>query len=217
MSYASEKQKANPATLGAAILINGSIILAVALSPIVAERIRHTGTVIWDVPVDPTPPPDKPEQPTDTPKDNPTATQDSTTKVIDTTTNINTTTTGPTDTVISEGMGGGDDAVEIVKPVDPPKPIFKGAIRDPKYAGNFQPTYPPGLIQKEIEGSAKVKVLIGTDGRVRQVIILSATHPDFGKATERQALSKWRFKPATRDGVAVEDWQTLTVTFHLDT
>ena len=38
----------------------------------------------------------------------------------------------------------------------------------------------------------------------------------FAKATEKQALKAWRFKPATRDGIAVEDWQTLTVRFDIN-
>ena len=35
MSYVSETKRANPTTMSAAILFNGSIILAVALSPLV--------------------------------------------------------------------------------------------------------------------------------------------------------------------------------------
>jgi periplasmic protein TonB len=71
-------------------------------------------------------------------------------------------------------------------------------------------------LRLEIEGSVTVRVLIGTDGRVRQVQVVRATDPEFAKATERQALRAWRFKPATRDGVPVEDWQTLTVRFDIN-
>jgi periplasmic protein TonB len=48
------------------------------------------------------------------------------------------------------------------------------------------------------------------------VQILKASDSDFAKATEKQALNSWRFKPATRDGVPVEDWQTLTVRFDIN-
>jgi protein TonB len=36
---------------------------------------------------------------------------------------------------------------------------------------------------------------------------------EFLAATRRQALAKWRFKPATLDGVAVESWKEMTVRF----
>ena len=51
----------------------------------------------------------------------------------------------------------------------------------------------------------KLRILVGTDGRVRQVQILNATDPDFARATEKQALKAWRFKPATRDGVGLAE------------
>ena len=37
MSYTSEAKRANPIGMGAAVLVNGSIILAVALSPLVVQ------------------------------------------------------------------------------------------------------------------------------------------------------------------------------------
>ena len=72
------------------------------------------------------------------------------------------------------------------------------------------------MLQLEIEGTVTIRVLIGTDGRVRQAQVLSATELDFARATERQAMKAWRFKPATRGGELVEDWQTLTVRFDIN-
>ncbi|RYE01614.1 MAG: TonB family protein, partial [Sphingomonadales bacterium] len=60
-----------------------------------------------------------------------------------------------------------------------------------------------------------VRVLIGTDGRVKAVEQVSATSTAFFEATKRQALGKWRFKPATRGGVPQESWKTMSVRFEL--
>ena len=215
MSYSDQKKHGNPATLAAAIALNGSIILAVALSPVVADHIARTGIPIVSIPVDPVPPPDKPDPKTDAAPQ----TRSSSSAPVTPDVPANTDPIGPTassDSLDGAALGGGDVGGAALPPIDPPKPIFHKAERDPRFARNFQPDYPAGLLQKEIEGSVKIKVLIGADGRVRQAIVLSASHPDFGKATERQALREWRFKPATRDGVAVEDWQTLTVTFTIN-
>ena len=216
MSYVSENQRANPATMGAAILVNGSIILAVALSPLVVQpeppgqRIEGGAIALQ--------PPPEPEIEKPTPKLPPIFTPK--TKVetklppvpgptyTETETNTRTTT---------DGTGGGDDDTETVRQLpNPPLRIFKSALRDTRYARDFQPDYPIGKLRLEIEGSVTVRVLVGTDGRVRQVEILNATDPDFARATEKQALKAWRFKPATRDGVPVEDWQTLTVRFDMN-
>jgi len=61
-----------------------------------------------------------------------------------------------------------------------------------------------------------VRVLVGTDGRVKAIERVSATSDAFFAATRRQALSQWRFRPATRDGVGVESWYRMSVTFVLN-
>lgn len=214
MSYVSQKRRANPVTLSAAVAFNGAIIIAVALSPMVVDKIEpRPVTRTFDVTRDPPPPPPN-EKITETPI----APAINTVKpIIDTPLRDDFTPLPKEDVpVFTTDAGGGDEGAEgFREPVKPPLPVFKASVRDPRFARNFQPDYPPGLLLKELEGTATVKVLIGADGRVRQVIVLRATHPDFGKATEKQALREWRFKPATRDGVAVEDWQTLTVRFDI--
>lgn len=101
------------------------------------------------------------------------------------------------------------------KQPDPPAPVIVGAQPDPGFAGAFQPPYPPQLLRTGVEGKVVVKVLIGADGRVKQAIIVSADDPKFADVTERQALGRWRFRPATRDGVPVESWKQLTVRFEI--
>ena len=101
------------------------------------------------------------------------------------------------------------------KPLEPPLPVLTEAAPDSRYAGDFQPPYPPQLLRTGVEGKAVIKVLIGTDGRVKQVAIVSADDPLFADASERQALRHWRFKPATRDGVPVEAWKQMTVRFEI--
>lgn len=217
MSYASEKQRTNPATLGAAIIFNGAIVLAVALSPVIVETVLTPPVErppIY-VGVEPQPKPDPKPQPTDTRHSDPVDHHDPIADAGTTDMGV-TTSSAPTGSSTADDGAGSDIGGTALPPPVVPKPIFHKAERDPRFASNFQPDYPAGLLQKEIEGSVKIKVLIGADGRVRQAIVLSASRPDFGKAAERQALREWRFKPATRDGVAVEDWQTLTVTFTIN-
>lgn len=87
---------------------------------------------------------------------------------------------------------------------------------DPRYAASFQPAYPPFEQRNEIEGSARVRVLVGTDGRVKAVEDVASTSPGFFTETRRRALAKWRFKPAMRGEQAEESWVVMTVRFRLE-
>ncbi|MES2498316.1 MAG: energy transducer TonB [Pseudomonadota bacterium] len=95
------------------------------------------------------------------------------------------------------------------------EPRILPATIDPSAMARFQPDYPSELVRAELEGTATVRVLVGADGRVRAVEMVSATHPGFFDATKRQALRYWKFRPATKDGVATESWRTMTVRFTL--
>jgi protein TonB len=218
MSYVDNSRRQNPASLIAAIALNGAIIAAVALSPMVGNpAIKPDRTNTFDVPDKTPPPPDRsideqvdprPFDPIFTPK-----------PFIDYPKHVEGITTSddpPTDVAGAaegDGKGGSGGLEQQVEPLLPP--IFVKAKRDMRFAAAFQPNYPTSLLVREIEGSATIRVLVGTDGRVREAIVVSATHPDFGKAAMRQALKAWRFKPATRGKEPVEDWVTIPITFKI--
>jgi periplasmic protein TonB len=216
MSYAEQRRPQKTFSLAAAMAVNGSIIAAIMLSPMVAnppeKGNRTTATVVQPEIIPPKPkdeqkPESRPLPPTyvppnpfdfPIPKDPPVTSKDP-----------------PPDTSgLKDGKGTDFGLGEQILPKDPPPPpIFKRASRDSRFAADFQPNYPSALLLRRIEGSATIRVLVGTDGRVREANVVSATHPDFGKAAVKQALKAWRFKPATRGGQPVEDWVTMPVSF----
>jgi len=111
------------------------------------------------------------------------------------------------------GTGGGTG---VIPPLERPRPepvrteaLFSRGVEQ-------QPPYPVSEIREGREGSVRVQVRIGTDGRVKAISRLSATSDAFWRATERHALARWRFRPATEDGRAVESSKTLTVHFRLN-
>jgi protein TonB len=110
--------------------------------------------------------------------------------------------------------------VETGPPVvaDPPKalPPLLGAAQDPRYLKDFQPEYPSSELRAQRDGQVRVRVLIGVDGRVKEVQQLDATSTAFFEVTKRQALGKWRFKPASRGGVPEESWKVMNVRFELE-
>lgn len=214
-----QPRKPRAVSLGAAFLINGAIIVGMIYSaPDVIKGVTKTFPIINYE--DPLPPPPTPETPKEQPKtEQKTATQPLPTvpdpivptqaeRTIEGTNVIPDQPPLPTKPVDTGPISQPEPRVE-------PAPPLIGAVRDKRYAEDFQPAYPAARLRSQEDGKVTVKVLVGTNGRVKAIEQLSATGSDFFEATKRQALSKWRFKPATRGGVAEESWMTLTVTFRI--
>lgn len=226
MSYVDQANKADPAGIAAALAVNGAIAAALIFMT-VHEGVRtfHPPTKTFDVPPKSAPPIEPKQIEKQLPTTPPVFVPDTIVPTIDPPTKtVTTTNEQPSGPPLQTGGNIGEgtkiaiaELPKITPPIlPPPAPIFESAVRDPKFASRFQPNYPPGMLQREIEGTVTIRVLIGTDGRVRAANVIKAATPEFAAASERQALSQWRFKPATRDGQAVEDWQTLTVRFDIN-
>jgi protein TonB len=94
-------------------------------------------------------------------------------------------------------------------------PVRVDSQFDPRFAGALQPPYPASEERNEREGSVRLRVTIGADGRVKSAERVSATSDAFWQAAQRHALSRWRFKPATVDGRPVESSKVLSIRFQL--
>ncbi|MDQ4420521.1 TonB family protein [Sphingobium sp. DEHP117] len=106
------------------------------------------------------------------------------------------------------GSGAGTQTVEH-------QPVLVAAIPDPRRLPDFQPDYPAAMIRAQTEGYATVRVHISASGRVETVELIDTNDSAFWKATRKQALERWRFRPATRDGVAEPSEKVMTVRFRL--
>ncbi|MBB3912127.1 energy transducer TonB [Sphingomonas desiccabilis] len=219
--FASER-RFHPASMGVALAINGGLLAAMLMAGSVTV-IPYEDPVLntTAIPLPPVPPEVKPEpQPVekraepqpqpltflpkpvvDLPRpDQPVLASESTLPI-----------TPPTMTGTPGGTGTSVS-------VDPPKPmpVLVDATPDPRYSDAFQPAYPPAERRAERDGVVTVRVRIDASGRVTAVEPVRATSDAFLEATRRQALSKWRFRAATRDGVPVESWRVMTVRFEME-
>ncbi|MGE0178222.1 MAG: energy transducer TonB [Sphingomonas sp.] len=107
-------------------------------------------------------------------------------------------------------------AVSVPPRDPPPVPVRIDAQVDPRFASALQPQYPAAEQRAGRTGSVVIRVTIGTDGRVRAAQRVSATSDLFWAAAERQALTRWRFRPATVDGRPVESSRTMTIHFRIE-
>lgn len=113
-------------------------------------------------------------------------------------------------------VGKAPDPGPVFTPAVVAKPVMVDAFIDPRYQSLLQPPYPPEEQRAGNSGRVVLRVLVGTDGRVKQVEKVSAASDAFFAAAQRQALGKWRFKPATKDGVPIEQWKTMSLRFVLN-
>jgi TonB family protein len=114
---------------------------------------------------------------------------------------------------LDEG-GGGDGAFKLPKNTDGLPPEFQYDV--PPIIKVVAPVvYPADLLRKNIEGSAKVSVVVDPKGDVREVKILEATHLEFGAAT-RATLQSWMFDPAVKGGKPTWAIFTKTQKFNRD-
>ncbi|WP_447758384.1 TonB family protein [Sphingopyxis fribergensis] len=191
-----------------------ALVVAVALSPMIIEKKPTTATPPWKSYTLPKPKP--PEQlPDPKPQEQPQQTDFTAPKSPLPPIAQDPPVAPPLPPYVPPAGSGTGPSVVVDPPLPPVKPPFVIAELDPRFAGTFQPEYPPSEQRREIEGRAKVRVLIGTDGRVKAVELLSTDSPGFFEETKRRALAKWRFKPATRGGVAEESWKVMTVHFQI--
>jgi periplasmic protein TonB len=74
-----------------------------------------------------------------------------------------------------------------------------------------QPVYPPLAKQARIQGVVILEAIIGRDGAVTEVKVISG-HPLLQQAAI-DAVSQWKYKPTLLNGEPVEVVTTVTVNF----
>ena len=90
-----------------------------------------------------------------------------------------------------------------------------GIIRPPTKTLDARPVYPPSMRDAGLEGVVPIDAVIGTDGSVTSVRVVSAqVHPAFAIAAV-DAVRQWRFTPTLLNGDAVEVVMTVSVEFNL--
>jgi protein TonB len=81
---------------------------------------------------------------------------------------------------------------EIGELDQPPRPLLR-----------LSPSYPPRARMRGLEGTVVVEFVVGRDGAVRDAEVVSAEPPGVFEHAARHAVSRWRFEPGMKSGVAV--------------
>jgi protein TonB len=77
------------------------------------------------------------------------------------------------------------------------------------------PRYPDSLKREGVSGVVAVTIVIDETGAVSSTTVAKSSHPDFERPA-MEAVSKWKFKPAKKDGAAVKVKVTLPLRFSVE-
>lgn len=210
----------NPGGLSAAIAINAALIAALMFAgPKILPGDRGHVLTTTNIPIDPPPPPEPPA-PQPKPHESIASRPDehiiAPIPPIPVPSHSDFTTTATESPPVPGPLIGNDPGPVAADPPAPPLPPLLAPQIDPRYASAFQPDYPASERRANRDGRVTVRVLVGTDGRVKQIERVTATSDAFWQTTQAQALRAWRFKPATRGSVPQEAWRTMTLTFRME-
>lgn len=220
LAYAANSPRAaarsrSPKTLTLIVAGHAALIAAVltARMDVVAPAIDQIPKLI---PVTPVPPPPPPE-PTIEPQPARPVTQqtfiEKTTPIIemDQPTPIELD-KGPTIAELGAVIGSGSASI----PEMPRRLPMKLGPRLLTAGDALKPPYPNDKLRAEEEATLKLRLTIDPRGRVVAVDPVGAVDPSFLAAARRHILNRWRYKPATEDGVAVTTSTVISLAFRLE-
>lgn len=209
------QKRGSPTGLVLVVLAHAAVLGAVAMikGPAVFTDLI-TKTTVDTIKIEPDPPPEPPKQREEARQESPRETYTAPETAFDPPDRGPATETLPPLPPRPDPPG---NTVTRDPPADPPvtPPVRREAEYDSRYADALQPPYPPAEERAQRDGEARIRVTIGTNGRVTAVTRLAATSEAFWRATERHALARWRFKPATVDGRPVQSSKVLNVRFRI--
>jgi periplasmic protein TonB len=86
---------------------------------------------------------------------------------------------------------------------------------EPVTLSKVSPVYPETAKKRRAEGWVELQFIVGTDGRASQIEVLRAQPEGMFDRSAVQAVTRWKFKPASLNGQPVEARATTKVGFKL--
>jgi protein TonB len=123
---------------------------------------------------------------------------------------------GPSTTDVTPYAG--DVIVPRPTPLVVPQPaaVVRKAARFATPADEIRPPYPEAKRRLGEEASLRLALEVDARGRVIAVEPIGKVDPLFLDAARRHILRRWRYQPATEDGVGISSRITVTLKFELE-
>ena len=66
------------------------------------------------------------------------------------------------------------------------------------------PEYPPGALQKGIQGDVRVRITVAADGKVKSATVVNSSPAAVFDRAALEAVRRWRFKPLSVNDPGIE-------------
>lgn len=103
-------------------------------------------------------------------------------------------------------------ALEAAKPPDHPDVIYTRSMPESQILHKVLPQYPPDAADAHVEGVVRIKVMIGKDGHVQRMRVMSGN--PLLKPAAMQAARQWTFQPSQANGIPVRVVTEIDIPFH---
>lgn len=100
----------------------------------------------------------------------------------------------------------------IIRYVDRGQGLVASPIAAPEVVRKADPAYPGDLINDRIQGTVILTAIIHADGSVSDIAVAKSLYPQLDQNAV-EALSRWVFRPALKDGQAIDLDALITVPF----
>ena len=138
----------------------------------------------------------------------------------------------PASALESESADPSTEAVDApaVSGVEPSLPANAGAVSGdavrgedqvkittsvPLYDVNPPMGYPSLARRRNLEGTLLLRVLVDADGHVGEIQLVRSSGHGILDRWAQKSVSRWQFKPATRNGTPIDFWVEVPVVFKL--
>jgi periplasmic protein TonB len=116
------------------------------------------------------------------------------------------------------GADGGSQLPIEIKPPEPPEHAaprkMSEGVMEAALIYKVQPVYPAIARIMHLSGTVRLRAIISTDGRIRELEVISGNPYLQGAAVA--AVREWRYRPTLLSGVPTEVETLITVNFILD-
>ncbi len=107
-------------------------------------------------------------------------------------------------------------AAEVPARAAVPEPPVSAPRFDADYLENPAPAYPLAARRRGLQGTVRLEVLVGRDGRAKEIKLAeSSGAPELDEAAQR-AVREWRFAPARRGSDPIDASVIVPVRFQLE-
>jgi protein TonB len=96
------------------------------------------------------------------------------------------------------------------------EPVYEigGEVKPPRQTYAPGPEYTDKARKKHERGLVVLKLVVGSDGRTRDIKVVNSLSKELDGAAV-DAVKKWKFTPATKDGQPVAVHMSVEVTFNI--